>query len=297
MDEIKEAIQSNRNTENCMICGSSLEYLGQAEELTCVYCGVSETGHVKCPNGHYICDACHNKESIEAIEDIAFTTTSKDPVEIAELMMSHPGLPMLGCQHAYVAAGAFLAAIKNEGSKKITNEDIKEVFKRTERQAIGGYCGLTGVCGITPAIGAVFSILLGSKCGKDIEQRITMDAATRISEAIRDLTGPSCCKAYVRASLFVATDILKEKFSIALPIQKRKISCTYIEKHPHACRGGRCPYFGDSREVYKVVEHRTSNPMEVYDQFFALAYQAGAMDVKTKHLVALAASLANGCQP
>ncbi|NCO66468.1 MAG: hypothetical protein GW874_07710 [Solirubrobacter sp.] len=37
--------------------------------------------------------------------------------------------------------------------------------------------------------------------------------------------------------------------------------------------------------------------MEVYDQFFALAYQAGAMDVKTKHLVALAASLANGCQP
>jgi len=280
-----------------MICGSSLEYLGQAEELTCVYCGVSETGHVKCPNGHYICDACHNKESIEAIEDIAFTTTSKDPVEIAELMMSHPGLPMLGCQHAYVAAGAFLAAIKNEGSKKITNEDIKEVFKRTERQAIGGYCGLTGVCGITPAIGAVFSILLGSKCGKDIEQRITMDAATRISEVIRDLTGPSCCKAYVRASLFVATDFLEEKFNITLSIKEREISCTYVERHPHGCRVSKCPYFGGNWEVKKVVEHKPSNPMDVYDDFFSLTYQAGAMDVKTKHLVALAASLAAGCQP
>ncbi|WP_286977420.1 DUF5714 domain-containing protein, partial [Candidatus Aquicultor secundus] len=56
---------------------------------------------------------------IEAIEDIAFTTTSKDPVEISELMMAHPALPMLGCQHAYIAAGALMAAIKNEGRKRL----------------------------------------------------------------------------------------------------------------------------------------------------------------------------------
>ena len=71
------------------------------------------------------------------IEDIVFTTTLKDPVEISEGMMNRPGLPMLGCQHAYIAAGALLAAIKNEGSREITREDITEVFKRTERQAVG----------------------------------------------------------------------------------------------------------------------------------------------------------------
>jgi len=64
------------------------------------------------------------------IEDIVFTTTLKDPVEISEGMMNRPGLPMLGCQHAYIAAGALLAAIKNEGSREITREDITEVFKR-----------------------------------------------------------------------------------------------------------------------------------------------------------------------
>jgi len=31
--------QAHANTENCMMCGSSLEYLEQAEELTCAYCG------------------------------------------------------------------------------------------------------------------------------------------------------------------------------------------------------------------------------------------------------------------
>lgn len=237
-----------------MVCGSVLEYLEQAERLTCAYCGTSELGHVRCPNSHYICDTCHNKGSIEAIEDVTYNATSKDPVEISELMIAHPALPMLGCQHAYIAAGALMAAIRNEGSKKITNEDIKEVFKRIERQAIGGYCGLTGICGISPAVGAVFAVLLGSKCGKDIEQRITMEAASRVSEVIRDLTGPSCCKAYVRASLPVAIDTLKESLGIVLPVKEREISCTYMDKHPHGCLSSKCPYFGGNREVVKVAQ-------------------------------------------
>ncbi len=40
-----------------------------------------------------------------------------------------------------------------------------------------------------------------------------------------------------------------------------------------------------------------SVPMDKYDEFFAMAYQPGALDAKTKHLVALAASLGAGCQP
>jgi hypothetical protein len=176
------------------------------------------------------------------IEEVISRTTSKDPLEIAELMMDHPKLPMLGCQHAYIAVGALLSALRNEGSRKIMESDQREVFKRTERQAVGGYCGLTGVCGIVPAIGACFSVLLGAKCGKDMEQKITMEATRRTMEVIENLTGPSCCKAYVRSSLCVAVDLLREKLGITLPVKKISIPCQYQEKHPHGCREERCPY-------------------------------------------------------
>ena len=106
-----------------------------------------------------------------AIEDISFNTASKDQVEISELMMGLPGLPILGCNHAYIAAGALMAAIRNEGSHAVADRDIKEVFVHTGKQAHGGYCGLTGVCGIAPAVGACFAVITGSRCGKDEEKR------------------------------------------------------------------------------------------------------------------------------
>lgn len=293
MQELKRA-STEAKTENCMVCGSPLEYLEQAQDSTCTFCGKTEQGHISCPEGHYICDACHNKGSMAVVEDIVSTTNLKDPVEISEVMMSHPGLPMLGCQHAYIAAGALLAAIKNEGSRKITKKDITEVFKRTERQAVGGYCGLTGVCGIAPAIGACFSILAESKCGKDFEQKITMEAVTRVMEVITGLTGPSCCKAYVRASLCVAISVLKERLGITLPVKDLSIVCSYTSKHPHGCREIKCPYFRGETGRSAIM---SSNPMDKYDEFFSMVYQPGAMDVKTKHLVALAASLGAGCQP
>lgn len=225
-----------------MVCGTALEYLDQAIEMNCTYCQKADFGHIKCPHGHYLCEECHNKDSLKIIEEIAFDTKLKDPLAIAELMMSLPGLPMLGCNHAYIAGGAFMAAIRNEGSQKITNEHLKEVFVRTGKQAQGGYCGLTGVCGIAPAIGACFAILTGSMCGKDEEQKITMEAVIRVSQAIARITGPSCCKAYVRISLETAGDYLWERFGIKLSMIK-EIICNYYHKHPHVCREEKCPYF------------------------------------------------------
>jgi hypothetical protein len=238
-----EIMVTPKNTEHCVVCGSTIDYLRKAETLVCTYCGKKEPGHVKCPEGHFICNACHGKDAMRAVEDIAFTTDLKYPLGIAELMMSHPALPMLGCEHAYIAAGALLAALKNSWSKKITNEDIREAFERTAKQAHGGYCGLTGVCGIVPAVGACFSIFLGAKCGSDNEQKITMDAVAKVSQAIIGLTGPSCCKASVRASLSVAVNLFEEKFGIIFPAPKTAVFCKDSSRHPHGCRKEKCPYY------------------------------------------------------
>jgi hypothetical protein len=231
-----------------MVCGATLCYHEKATEAVCNYCGKPGHGHITCPSGHYICDICHNLNGMRIIEHIIHSTKSTNPFTIAELIMSFPGLPMLGCQHAYIAAGALMAALKNEGTLTITNDDIQEVFNRTEKQAQGGYCGLTGVCGIVPAIGACFALLTGSKCGTDVEQRTTMAVVAAITGAILELTGPSCCKAYVRTALRAATDAVDKTFNITLA-QDNDIVCRHSANHPHGCRREKCPYYGGTSET------------------------------------------------
>ncbi|MDR3645532.1 MAG: DUF5714 domain-containing protein [Clostridia bacterium] len=179
------------------------------------------------------------------IERIAFTSREQDPIALAELMISHPSLPMLGCEHAFIAAGALLSALRNSpyGKGTITDADIREAFDRTARQASGGYCGLTGVCGIAPAVGACFSIFLGARCGSDSEQKIVMDAVIKVMHAISALTGPSCCKAYLRASLSEAVTLFSERFGIQLQVKSGVVICRHNEKHTHGCREDKCPYY------------------------------------------------------
>jgi len=174
---------------------------------------------------------------------MTLTDRSPDPLEIAERMMSHPSLPMLSCDHAFIAAGALLAALRNSPYGRITEQEVREVFDRTAKQAHGGYCGLTGVCGIAPAVGAVLSVFLGARCGSDREQRIVMEAVTRVSRVITDLTGPSCCKAYVRAALAVAVPFFAEQFGMVLPLSTSPVVCGHAERHPHGCREAKCPYY------------------------------------------------------
>ena len=169
---------------------------------------------------------------------------SQNPLEIAEALMNvKDQVPMLGCENAWIAAGALMAALKNEGTLKITNAQVLEVLNRTHRQAIGGYCGLTGVCGIAPGIGACFSIILGAACPKDRETATTMTVVAKIVNVIGQETGPCCCKNFVRHALTESVALVKEILNISLPYSLAPIVCTDIERHPHGCRREKCSYF------------------------------------------------------
>lgn len=172
------------------------------------------------------------------------TTTSKNPLEIAEILMGYKDkVPMLGCENAWIAAGALMAAIKNKGTVKITGVQIIEALNRTRKQAIGGYCGLTGVCGIAPAIGACFSVILEAACSKNQETATTMKVVAKIIDVIANETGPCCCKNFVRKTLTEAVRLTKEYLNVSLELPDSKITCTDIERHPNGCRREKCSYY------------------------------------------------------
>jgi len=279
-----------------MVCSSPLQYHTKPIQGACHYCGQKDQWYISCPEGHFVCDTCHNQETMQRIEAIVFQTTSTDPFAIAKQCMDLDILPMLGCQHAYIAGGALMAALKNDETFQLSDDDIREVFHRTGKQAHGGYCGLTGTCGIAPALGACIAILTGSKCGADKEQRLTMELVSRVVRAITELTGPSCCKAYVRTSLAVTVDFLKQNFSINLP-GKDATPCQHTAKHPHGCRQEKCPYYPDNLARKEKKRSPVNNNLKQYKTFFDSVYEEGALDTKTKNLIALGASLAAGCEP
>ncbi len=225
-----------------MICSKPLEYYTAARQLRCVYCGRSFTGYISCPEGHSVCEQCHNRVAVEKALEVCLASRSTDPVEIFnEVLALGDVIPMLGCHHAFMVAGALLSAVRNSGVRGIGREVFDEVFSRTSNQAIGGYCGLTGVCGIVPAVGAVFSVLLGARCGSDREQRFVMEVVSEVAREVAALTGPSCCKAYSWRALEVASSRLKE-LGIELKRSERPV-CRWSDLHPHGCRKELCPYY------------------------------------------------------
>jgi hypothetical protein len=213
------------------------------KEYTCYHCGKKDFGNINCPKGHYICDQCHGLKLYDTIQGYIISTASQNPFEIAEHLLNSNKVPMLGCENAWIAAGALMAALKNEGSISITNTEILETLNRTRKQAIGGYCGLTGVCGIAPGIGACFSVILGAACPKDQETAATMKVVGKIVNVIADQTGPCCCKNFVRTALSEAVKMIRSYFNIFLPESRDKILCNHSLRHPHGCRQNKCPYF------------------------------------------------------
>ena len=239
----KEGEVSERKMENCMVCGSALEYVTKAVEVTCNYCNKKETAYVYCPKGHYVCEVCHGKGAFEAIKGIALSTDLKDPLAIAEIMMTHPSIPMLGCEHSYLTAAAFMAALKNYGKLGISNKQILEAIDRAGKISISGFCALAGTCGIASGLAAAFSVITDAECSKDKETSIALHVMAAATEAIANEAGPCCCKSFTRTALGVGCNLAKLYLGVNLPIHYEKISCHYVKRHPHGCRASRCNYF------------------------------------------------------
>ncbi len=151
---------------------------------------------------------------------------------------------MLGCEHALIAAGSLMTALKNRGNLGVTEQHAVEALQRTERQAISAYCGLSGVCGVVPALGACYSVLVGAQCGKGPETRATMELVSRLASVTAEEAEPGCCKAFVRSCLAETERFLEERLGIPASEATTTV-CRDVGRHPHGCRGPACDYHAE----------------------------------------------------
>lgn len=240
-------MHDERHSENCMICGSTLNYQTYAVDMTCDYCGEILSASVFCPNGHYVCEDCHGAGYYSFLEKIVNETTSKNPMEIAETLLKGNLLPSLGGEHHAIVTTSLLVAAKNYGEipigygavRSVTNQDIAEGIRRM-KQIPSCTCAYHGACGAGLGVGAFFSILFGATCAKDTERTLSMRATNAALAAIANTGGPGCCKQSVRTAVLVGVEMLKEICHVKLPISYER--CFHMKDTSHGCKGVYCQF-------------------------------------------------------
>jgi hypothetical protein len=225
--------------ENCGVCGKPLVYGTTEVKKTCEYCGKEFPAQIYCPEGHYICDACHSKGALDILRDVLSKTDSADPFEILEKVMSHPSIPMHGPEHHAILPAVIVAAVKNAGYN-VPENAVEKAIERGSKLP-GGWCGLYGACGGGVGVGIAVSVITEATPLKGPERSLAIAATSSALAKVVD-NGPRCCKRMLRLGLEAAIDFLSKTMGITL-VTDQVIKCRYIARNKE-CTLQQCKYFG-----------------------------------------------------
>lgn len=182
--------------------------------MQCVFCGKTETSQISCPQGHYVCNACHGRSAIEFMRQYLVPSTEKDPQVMAELIMSHPSVPMHGPEHHGLVAGVLVAAVRNSGYS-VPDGAVEKALDRGSKVP-GGWCGFYGDCGAAVGTGIAVSVITGGTPLTGKQRTLALGATSLALSRMLD-DQPRCCKRAVRLAIGASVEYLQDKLGVALP--------------------------------------------------------------------------------
>ena len=163
-------------------------------------------------------------------------------MEVAEILLALPGLPMHCPYHHFLLPAALLTAahMGKHGSAEQLERDLK-IAKERAGAVPGGTCGQYGCCGAAIGVGIFVSIWQRatplSKSGWAVGNAIT----ARCLNEIAGVEGPRCCKRVTYLSLRAAIPAIQELLAVDVGMFSA-VHCRYHEKN-RECRGTECPFF------------------------------------------------------
>ncbi|UCD08949.1 MAG: hypothetical protein JSU79_11440 [Dehalococcoidales bacterium] len=224
--------------ENCGVCGNSLIYGTQEAERTCTYCGKEFNALIYCPEGHYICDSCHSSKALDIIREVLSSTESSNPIELLEIIMSHPSVPMHGPEHHAMVPAILVTAVKNAGYP-VPENALEKAISRGEKVP-GGWCGFFGACGTGIGVGIAVSVLTEATPLPGATRARANEATAFTLQGLLD-GQPRCCKRASRKALELATEFLEKRLNIRLDITENT-QCWYMSRN-NECIFEECEYF------------------------------------------------------
>lgn len=225
--------------DNCGVCGKPLVYGTETTTQTCDFCGETFSALIHCPEGHYVCDVCHERGALDVLREILSRTESTSPLAILETVMTHPSVPMHGPEHHAMVPAIIVAAVKNAGYP-VPDGAVEQAIERGSKVP-GGWCGFFGACGAAIGAGIAVSVLTGATPltgeTRTLANEVTAMALNRMLDE-----GPRCCKRASRTALETAIEFLDKRMNITL-LRSGVSGCRYVGRN-RECIGEGCSYFG-----------------------------------------------------
>lgn len=175
----------------------------------------------------------------EKICSLALASSERDVIGLSAYLMQNVDLPTKGCEYAWVASAALMAAVRNEGTRPVPDEKVREVLLRTRRQAVTSLCGVTA-CGIAAAVTTCFRVLLGTACPNS-QAVINTQIGTRVADALAAQGGDPCCKLFLWTALAETPALAEEYLKISIPADRSLVNCPDADRPPQ-CRQDKCPF-------------------------------------------------------
>ena len=150
-------------------------------------------------------------EWMDSVATLCMRETSRNPIDILEIMMSQPFCHMHGPEHHVLVGAALLTAYNNclPDSAKVDMESALAVVMERGRQVPGGACGYMGACGASISTGIFMSVITQNTPFSTETWRLCTLCTARALEQVALNGGPRCCKRDSYVSILGAVDFVK----------------------------------------------------------------------------------------
>ena len=203
--------------------------------------------NAQCADGHFVCDRCHSLSANDLVEETCINSGSRDPLELARIIMNSDKVPMHGPEHHFIVPAVLLAAYYNiKGDPEEKRRKIKEARARSAN-ILGGFCGFYGDCGAAVGTGIFVSLVTGATPLSKGEWRLSNMMTGKSLLSVANHGGPRCCKRNTFLSIMQAVDFSGENLHVAMNIDKSR-KCDYSALNVECLRGG-CPFYSKPTEA------------------------------------------------
>ncbi len=209
---------------------------------TCIFCGTRFEHEITCPDGHFICNSCKTKNTVDIIEEYCLTVSSRNPLEIAVTLMKSPGFKMHCPDHHFLVPAVLLSAYCKVTRKRKKLKGWLAIAKNRAGKVPGAFCGTHGSCGAAIGTGIFLSTITGATPLSELEWELCNLIVARSLFSMAGYGGPRCCKRVTYLSITEAVYFLKERMAVKLDIPD-KILCQFIHQNEDQCLKEKCPFY------------------------------------------------------